>query len=105
MLPTSTTSGVSSTVIEKGALGVVEAPSVNKDRASSSVEVPTHANKVTPSSFPSATPPKGCGLVFSLRLMPILATFYHHDDGTALPFVVPTPNEVRHYFVEPIALG
>ena len=36
--------------------------------------------------------------------MPIVATFYHNNNETALPFVAPIPREARHYFVEPMAL-
>ena len=36
--------------------------------------------------------------------MPMVATLYHHDNGTAPPFIMPTPHEARHYFVEPMAL-
>ena len=36
--------------------------------------------------------------------MPMVAIFYHHDGGTAPPFVVLTPYEARHCFVEHIAL-
>ena len=37
--------------------------------------------------------------------MPIVATLYHNDDGTVPTFVAPTPHEVRHYFIKPMALG
>ena len=35
----------------------------------------------------------------------MVATLYHHDHGIAPPFVAPTPHEMGHHFVEPIALG
>ena len=35
----------------------------------------------------------------------MVASFHHHDDSTVLPFVVPTPYEVRHYFMEPMSLA
>ena len=98
-MPTGAKSGVSK-AIEKGVLGVVEVPSADQGGPGSSAKVPEPASQVSPSSFKGEILLKGCKQVMSHISMPMLATLYHHGDGTAPSFVALTTHKARHYFVD-----
>ena len=86
-MPTGTISRFSK-AIEKGVLGVIEASSVNQGGPGNSAKVLAPISQVLHTSFQGAVFLEGCKQIMSHISMPILATFYHHDDETAPSFVV-----------------